>query len=221
MNILALETSGESASVALWRDGEVTQRSNTAANQHSRVVLAMIDQILDEAKISLGKLSAIAFSSGPGAFTGLRIGCGVAQGLALGAGIATIAIATPRALAEASGAERVLAALDARMGEIYLAAYERSGSAWQTLLEPTLIKADDAPRLPGNFYGIGSGFAVADGALGDAYRDQLITVDAAAVPHAAMVAALAARTPPELWRDPAEAAPLYVRNKVALTIAER
>lgn len=221
MNILALETSGESASVALWRDGAITQRSMTAANQHSRVVLAMIDEILGEAKVSLQELSAIAFSSGPGAFTGLRIGCGVAQGLALGAGLRTIAIPTPLALAESGAAQRVITALDARMGEIYLAAYERDGGAWQTLLEPALLKIEHAPALAGAFYGVGSGFAVAGGALVDAYRAQLIEVDAAARPQAAAIAALAARMPLGSWLDPAEAAPHYVRNKVALTIAER
>lgn len=221
MNILALETSGESASVALWRNGHIIERSISAANQHSRVVLAMIDEILGEAKVSLHELSAIAFSSGPGAFTGLRIGCGVTQGLALGAGLTTIAIPTPLALAEASGADRVLAALDARMGEIYLAAYERDGDAWRTLLEPVLLKIELAPALAGRFHGVGSGFSVAGGALAEAYRGQLSAIDAALSPQANAVAALAARLPAERWLDPAELAPHYVRNKVALTIAER
>lgn len=221
MNILALETSGESASVALWRDGTLIDRSISAANQHSRVVLAMIDEILDEAKVSLRELSAIAFSSGPGAFTGLRIGCGVAQGLALGAGLRTIAIPTPLALAEASGANRVMAALDARMGEIYLAAYEHAGGVWRTLFDPGLLKIEHAPALTGSFHGIGSGFSVAGGALADAYRGQLSEIDSAMAPHASAVAALASRLPAESWLDPAELAPHYVRNKVALTIAER
>lgn len=221
MNILALETSGERASVALWRDGHISARAIGSVHQHSRFVPAMIDEILREAELSLAALDAIAFGSGPGAFTGLRIACGVAQGLALGAGLQVVAVPTLLALAAASGRDRVIAAIDARMGEIYAAAYVRDGAGWLCQLEPTLCRPELAPALPGRWVGVGNGFEVASAALTTLYAAQLDHVDTSVCAHARYIAAVAAATPRTQWLDPAEAAPLYVRNKVALTMAER
>lgn len=221
MNILALETSGERASVALWRDGQISDRAISAVHQHSRFVPAMIDEILREAELSLAALDAIAFGSGPGAFTGLRIACGVAQGLALGAGLKVIAVPTLLAVAAASGRDRVIAAIDARMGEIYAAAYVRDGPVFHCQLQPTLCRPHLAPALPGRWAGVGNGFDVASPGLRDVYAAQLDYVDSSVCADAPDIAAVAAATPRVEWLDPADAAPLYVRNKVALTIAER
>lgn len=221
MKILALETSGERASVALWLDGLASQRAVSAVNQHSRIVLAMIDEILREAELSVATLDAIAFGSGPGAFTGLRTACGVAQGLALGADRKVIAIPTLLAIAYATQRERIIAATDARMGEIYIAAYVRSGADWQTELEPTLSRPEAAPDLPGRWVAAGNAFGMTDSKLPRRYEHQIDETFAQVQADAAHVAQLAAITPREQWLDPALAAPLYVRNKVALTIAER
>lgn len=221
MKILALDTSGDRASVALWRDGEISKRAISAVHQHSRFVPAMIDEILREAELSLAVLDGIAFGSGPGAFTGLRIACGVAQGLAFGAGLQVIAVPTLLAMAAASGRERVLTAIDARMGEIYFAAYVRGDRNWQCQLDPTLCRPESAPVLPGQWAGAGNGFDAGSGALKNRYAGQLDYVDAALCAQAQQIAAVAAATPRSEWLDPADAAPLYIRNKVALTIAER
>lgn len=221
MKILALETSGERASVALWRNGEISERAISAVHQHSRFVPAMIDEILREAELSLAALDAIAFGSGPGAFTGLRIACGVAQGLALGAGLPVVAVPTLRAMAAASGRDRVLTAIDARMGEVYAAAYVRDGTGWRCQLEPTLCRPEMAPALPGRWAGFGNGFDTGSAALQQRYAMQLDHVDTSLCADARHIATVAAATPRTKWLDPADAAPLYVRNKVALTIAER
>lgn len=221
MKILALETSGERASVALWRDGEISERAVSAVHQHSRFVPAMIDEILREAELSLSALDAIAFGSGPGAFTGLRIACGVAQGLALGAGLQVVAVPTLLAVAAASGRDRVLTAIDARMGEIYFAAYVRDGHHWQCQVEPKLCRPESVPALPDRWAGAGNGFDTGAAALRRLYAAQLDEVDASLCADARHMAAVAAATPRTEWLDPADAAPLYVRNKVALTIAER
>lgn len=221
MKILALETAGDRASVALWRDGEISERATSAVHQHSRFVPAMIDEILREAELSLVALDAAAFGSGPGAFTGLRIACGVAQGLALGAGLQVVAIPTLLAMAAASERDRVLTAIDARMGEIYFAAYLRDGMRWRCELEPTLCRPGRAPVLPGRWAGAGNGFETDSAALRHRYAAQLDNIDASLCAGARHVAAVAAATPRAQWIDPADAAPLYVRNKVALTIAER
>lgn len=223
MNILALETSTEYCSVALWQDGAVSERCELVGQKHSEVLLAMLDALLKDAGTRVKQVDGIAFGKGPGSFTGVRIACGVAQGLALGADLNVVGVCTLQALAEASGKEKVIAAIDARMGELYLAAYEKREGGWMTLVEPCLCKADDAPAVAGEgWFGAGSGFAVGEGALQAHYGGQLAGVDAQAVPQAGAVARLAAG---EFARgnavDAALALPLYLRDKVALKTSER
>lgn len=223
MKLLALDTSTENCSVALWLDGEVISRQELAGQRHSDLILPMLEALLGEAGITLKALDGIAFGEGPGSFTGLRIGCGVAQGLALGAGLPVLGISTLLALAAESGAERVIACLDARIGEIYHAAYERRDDAWHTVSEPSLGFAQDAPALDGDGWaGVGSGFAAYAEALKQHYAGQLSAVDGSAYPQAAAMARLAApRFERGLGYDAALAAPLYIRNKVALKMNER
>ncbi|MFZ5502204.1 MAG: tRNA (adenosine(37)-N6)-threonylcarbamoyltransferase complex dimerization subunit type 1 TsaB [Pseudomonadota bacterium] len=234
MRILALETSTEYCSVALWQDGVVSARCELVGQKHSEVLMAMLDGLLKEAGVTVTQLDGIAFGKGPGSFTGVRIACGVAQGLALGANLSVVGVCTLEALAQASQHDRVVAALDARMGEIYLAAYERLDAGWNTLCEPCLCKAEDAPGLVGEgWFGVGSGFAAdtpasqqhaaaGSGALTRHFGKQLSGVDARAIPQASAISQLAAiqfRRGNAL--DAALALPLYLRNKVALTTRER
>lgn len=223
MRILAVETSTEYCSVALWQDGTLSVRCELVGQKHSEVLLAMVDAVLREAGITVGQVDGIAFGKGPGSFTGVRIACGVAQGLAFGAGVNVVGVCTLLALAEASGKDKVIAAIDARMGELYLAAYENRNGAWTTLVEPCLCKADDAPAAAGDgWFGAGSGFAVGEGALQARYGAQLSGVDAQAVPQAGAVARLAAiEFASGNAVDAALALPLYLRDKVALKTSER
>ncbi|MDO8810732.1 MAG: tRNA (adenosine(37)-N6)-threonylcarbamoyltransferase complex dimerization subunit type 1 TsaB, partial [Gallionella sp.] len=130
MKILALETSTEYCSVALWQDGVIVERSELAGQKHSELLIAMLDALLKGAGLGVKAMDGIAFGMGPGSFTGVRIACGAAQGLAFGTGLPVAGICTLEALAEASGKPRVIAALDARMGEIYHAAYEKRDGSW-------------------------------------------------------------------------------------------
>jgi len=231
LNILAFDTSTEYCSVALWRAGEVLVREVVAGQGHSELLLPMVDEILAEAGLALTQLDGIAFGSGPGSFTGLRIACGVAQGLALGADLPVLGICTLEALAEAAAVsaaqERVVAALDARMGEIYHAAYHRDDNAWQAVSAPSLCLPQDAPPLSGTGWVVcGNGFAVYAEQLQACYRAQIASIAAPhqfpKTPHAREIASLAApRFLQGLGTDAAEAAPLYIRNKVALKETER
>ena len=223
MRVLALETSTEYCSVALWQDGEVTGRSELAGQKHSEMLMVMLDSVLKEAGVKLAQLDGIAFGMGPGSFTGVRIACGVTQGLALGANLKVAGVCTLQALAEASGKRRVIAALDARMGEIYHAAYEKNGDAWTTVSEPCLCKPENAPHLPGNdWFGAGSGFAMHGKALSERYAGQMQGVDGTVVPQAAAIAILGnAQIAQGRGVDAAEALPLYLRDKVALKTSER
>ena len=198
-------------------------RSELVGQKHSELLMAMLDDLLHEANVKLAQLDGIAFGMGPGSFTGVRIACGATQGLAFGANLPVIGVCTLQALAEASGRPRVIAALDARMSEIYHAAYEKRDGIWVTVSEPRLCKPEDAPVVSGDDWsGAGSGFAVHGEALSRRYAGQLQGVDGAAVPQAAAIAALgAAQFMQGLGVDAAEALPLYLRDKVALKTHER
>ena len=119
MRIAAFETSTEWCSVALWRDGELCAVEERAANRHGELALPMLQRLLGDARLGAADLEAVAFGAGPGSFTGLRIACGLAQGLAFARGLPVLAISSLEALAEECGAPRVVACVDARMGEVY------------------------------------------------------------------------------------------------------
>ncbi|MCE9633022.1 MAG: tRNA (adenosine(37)-N6)-threonylcarbamoyltransferase complex dimerization subunit type 1 TsaB [Methylophilales bacterium] len=221
MKLLALDTSTEYLSLALWQDGAVTVREMLAQQKHSSLILPLLREVLDEAGMQLSGLDGIAFGAGPGSFTGLRIACGVAQGLAFGVRLPVVGVCTLEALAEQSGADKVIACLDARMGEVYHAAYVREGDQWQTVCAPSLCQPTAVPKLEGNgWYGIGSGWDVYADILNTAYPTTHVIPKA--FPLARHIATLAA---PVFERGEGklahEAHPLYIRNKVAFTTEER
>ena len=223
MKILALETSTELCSAALWLDGRVDAREVVAGQRNSELLLPMVDALLAAHELLARDLDGIAFGSGPGAFTGVRIACGVAQGIAFGIDVPVAGIGTLLALAQASGAQRVACCLDARMGEVYHAAYEKHGDDLVEVHAPGLCRPAAVPALPdGQWSGCGSGFAIYRGELAARYAGSLERVIENLTPHAREVALLAAQ---QFARghtvDAAAAAPLYVRNKVALRMNER
>ncbi|MDH2918767.1 MAG: tRNA (adenosine(37)-N6)-threonylcarbamoyltransferase complex dimerization subunit type 1 TsaB [Sideroxydans sp.] len=223
MKILALETSTEYCSVALNLDGIVSEQFELVGQKHSECLIDMVASVLRAANVKLAELDGIAYGMGPGSFTGVRIACGATQGLALGANLPVLGVVTLLALAHASGHSKVITALDARMGEIYHAAYELRNGEWHTVSEPCFCKAAQAPVLAGqNWFGSGSGFAAYADELAQRYAGQLVGTDSAAVPRAAAIAELAAQAFAQgKGVDAALAQPLYVRDKVALKTLER
>jgi len=223
VRVLALETSTEYCSVALWQDGALQERSELVGQKHSEVLMPMLDSLLGEAGMKLADIDGIAFGAGPGSFTGVRIACGVAQGLALGAGLPVAGICTLLALAQAAGQDKVIAALDARMAEVYYAAYEKCNNQWLAVHEPSLCLPQDAPQVSGSdWFGSGSGFLAHGDLLRAHYAVNLAGVDEQAVPQAGAIAQLAAPLfAAGKGMDAAEALPLYLRDKVALKTSER
>jgi len=192
-------------------------------NRHAEFVLPEIERLLAEAGARMESLGAVVFGAGPGAFTGLRIACGVAQGLALARDLPVLGVGTLEALAEDSGADRVIACIDARMGEIYHAAYRRTTRGWEALNAPELVLPEELP-VPddGGWVGCGSGFRAHGPALSRRLGQRLVRVDPEALPRAsAMLRIALPRLAAGEGRDPAEAVPLYVRDKVALKTHER
>lgn len=223
MNILALDTSTEHCSVALWRDGAVHERAVRAGQGHSEMLTGMVDAVLAEGGLGLAMLDGIAYGQGPGSFTGLRIACAVAQGLAFPAETPLAGISTLHAMALACGAAKVVCCLDARMQEIYHAAYVREDDAYIEVSAPQVCAPAIVPELPGGGWtGCGSGFAAYGDLLQQRYGAVLKNVADDVYPHARDIARLAAPLFAAGGGIRAEeAAPLYIRDKVALKTAER
>lgn len=226
MMILAVDASGECCSAAVGGADGFVERSERVGQRHAERMLPMVQAVLRQRSIALGELDGVAFGAGPGAFTGLRIACGIAQGLAYGAGLPVVAIGSLEAMAEAArrdhGSERVIAALDARMQQVYVGAYAWHGDRWCTEAEPIVTDPAGVP-IPEDdgWLGAGNGFA-AYPALTERLRRVISRIDACIVPRARYVGALA--LPRFAVGDVVsaqDAAPLYVRQRVALTTAER
>ena len=142
--ILAIETATACCSVALSHQGELSERSLVGNNVHSQVLLEMVQDLLQLAAISVNDLDAVAVGQGPGSFTGLRIGVGVAQGIAYGADCPMIAVSSLDALAIRAPSDGVvLAGIDARMGEVYWAEYSKNLNVLERLSELQVSPPED------------------------------------------------------------------------------
>jgi tRNA threonylcarbamoyladenosine biosynthesis protein TsaB len=224
VRILAIETATERLSLAVSVGGAVTERTLEAGQRHAELVLGEIDALLARAGVGLGDLDGIAYGAGPGSFTGLRIACGVAQGIAAARALPVVGIGTLAALAAAAPATRVVACLDARMGEVYHAAYEkRQGASLQEVIPPGLHRPDAVPLPEGEGWtGCGPGFAAYGDLLVRRHGARLAAVAPAIFPDAAAIARLAAPRFAAGEGLPASAAlPLYLRDRVALKTSER
>jgi tRNA threonylcarbamoyladenosine biosynthesis protein TsaB len=222
VKFLAFEASTRRLSVALWNDGELAERSADMPNGGSELLLPWANELLAEAGLGLKRLDGIAFGAGPGGFTGLRLACGVAQGLAFGLELPVVPVGTLAALALSRGDGKVLACLDARMHEVYVAAYRVAGDLVEEVMAPKVGAGETAPLPDGSgWYGVGDGFAAWGETLRRRMGVRLSGDDPCAYPQATAVARLAAPLLARGGVDAAQAVPLYVRDKVALTTAER
>jgi tRNA threonylcarbamoyladenosine biosynthesis protein TsaB len=225
--ILAIETSTEVASAALLYQGELIARESVGTQTHSDSILPMIRQLLADAGIALAQCDALAFGVGPGSFTGVRTACGVVQGLAFGCDRPVVPVVTLQAAAQACRAatpdvSEVLSILDARMGEVYWARYRATATGWDTLVEPTLSTAAEVV-VEGRAFACGNGLqAYAAHFTPEFCQQHFAAAQAQFMPHARAVATLGQLEFDRNGGLPAQQAqPLYLRNKVALTTAER
>lgn len=231
MKLLAFDTSTEQLSVAVQRGEKIWGHVGAGGPQSSATLIPVVLDLLAQAGLDAGELDAIVFGRGPGSFTGLRTACSVAQGLAFGAGqgvgVPVLPVDTLLAVAEATrmqcGARRVLALLDARMGEVYSAAYSWNESApgrWLQSSEMVVGKPEDLILPEGREWVLAGNAKATYGERFPFEMDRLHHVDA--LPTAEALLSLA----PGLLAagqglPAAQALPLYVRDKVAQTTAER
>jgi tRNA threonylcarbamoyladenosine biosynthesis protein TsaB len=230
VNLLAIETSTEACSVALLCRGEIQARHERAPRRHAELVLPWADALLASAGLARSQLDAIAVGRGPGAFTGVRLAIALAQGMALALDRPVLPISTLAALAmQAKGDETapeapILAAIDARMGEVYLGIFRRDAAGLVVALDEERLGAPETIDIPGYaaWQGVGTGFAANQDALQRRLAARLLSCDASALPQAADVARLAASDFRRgLGIAPDLLEPAYLRDKVALTIAEQ
>jgi tRNA threonylcarbamoyladenosine biosynthesis protein TsaB len=249
--LLALDTATDTCSTALLREGQVTARVQHAGHAHTTYALAQVDGLLRDAGIGLHQCDAFVFGAGPGSFTGLRVACALTQGLAWAVERPVIAVGNLLAMAwaawtdpiapvaghaepgSAQAAGRVLAAVDARLGELYWAVYEKKHAtgagaaatpsiAWRELAAPALAARADLAALLERFrpdrvaLDAATAAACAPGAQRAGGVPRVVAVTAGALLGPALVLLGHGAAVPA-----AHAAPLYVRDRVALTVAER
>ncbi|WP_297475886.1 tRNA (adenosine(37)-N6)-threonylcarbamoyltransferase complex dimerization subunit type 1 TsaB [Ferrovum sp.] len=221
--LLALEFSTERASAALWQEGRILATRQDDGAAPSERIWSLLESVLSMAQRTWNDLGGIAYGAGPGGFTGVRLACGLAQGLGLGLGIPLYPISTLECLTEVAPQPRIVVALDARMNQVYLAAYERQEGEWQERLPPQLCGPADLPDLPaGDWWGVGSGAVAWNTLLAARWGLRWQGTIPGLFPHATHIAALAGRSRKRTAGiSPATAQPIYLRQRVALTRAER
>lgn len=243
MNFVVFETSSDCLSVAVAH-GDVTVSEDVAdaAQKNSELALPLMHRLLASASLLIKDVDVVVYGRGPGSFTGIRIACGLAQGLAFGLGKPVIGVASTLVLAAQAhakvhgGVDKIVVAIDARMGEIYFAVYQPNETidcGYAEIVAPMLIKPDQLPDIvaevdrSGRAVGIGSAFADFGlrAALLTGWGALPVAIVESGLPQATALLTIAQRlmqrTGEAATHHPRDAAPLYLRNNVAMTIAQR
>lgn len=222
MKLLALDTSTEACSAALYQDGRVLVRYELAPREHSRLILGMLESVLAEAQLRVAQLDGLAYGRGPGAFTGVRIAAGTVQGIALGADLPVVPVSSLAALAQGMrrelASERVLAAIDARMGEVYWASYRLAADGCMELIGDERVVPPAAVPIPAgeDWHGAGTGWGSYEDALRQRLPGLVSAIHPRRYPSAEDVAALGALGLQRGRGVSAERAlPVYLRDRVA------
>lgn len=228
MKLLAVETATEACSAALSINGVITERFELAPKHHTRLILPMIDELMSEAGLSVKQLDGLAFGCGPGSFTGIRIATGIIHGIALGADLPIVCVSTLAAMAQDlfDRSEHSLAftAIDARMEEIFWGVYQRDKQGFAELIGAEAVLAPEAVSCSINQVGVGIGSAwgVYADTLSNCLAGQVTYYEADALPRAALIARLGVQGFKQGLAVAVEyAKPVYLRDKVAKTEAER
>ena len=224
MKFLALDTSTEACSVALALDGQILALDEVCPQQHSKRILPMVQQLLADAGVSLHQLDGIIFGRGPGSFTGVRIGVSVAQGLAFGADLPVFGVSTLAAMAQAAAiqqnATEVIAAIDARMAEVYIAAFTLDEAGLMQAITPEIAAKPAAlPEVltslsfTSRVLGVGTGWQTYSQAL--QLLAPALIADSILYPSAQFMLPFASRAcQQQLFVSAEQAEPVYVRDEV-------
>ena len=222
LKLLALDTSTEACSAALSIDGEITQRYQLAPREHTHLILGMIESLLQDAGLKSSEIDVMAFGRGPGSFMGVRVAAGVVQGIAFAHSIPVVPVSTLAAIAsvamQQTGQTQVLAAIDARMKEVYWGAYQQNESGQIVLLGEECVVAPGKAPIPdeGEWVAAGTGWGSYGELMKPALGDRCITSLDECFPTAEAIAKLAIDAHENgVAVSAAEAIPVYLRDNVA------
>lgn len=226
MKLLAIDTATEACSVALNLDGDIVERYTIEPRSHASHVLPMVDALLAEAGVVLTDLDAIAFDRGPGSFTGIRIGTSVVQGLAFGAELPVIPVSSLEILVQGNieniQTSNMVAMLDARMNEVYWAAFKKEAKGFVMQGEEQLSTPDNLALAAGQWAVMGTGWGAYQEIFRQDTKIEWTETLPQALPRAADLAVLAAkRWQMEGGMEPIQAQPVYLRNNVAKKKAQQ
>ncbi|KAF3976940.1 MAG: tRNA (adenosine(37)-N6)-threonylcarbamoyltransferase complex dimerization subunit type 1 TsaB [Methylococcales symbiont of Iophon sp. n. MRB-2018] len=227
MKLLAVETSTEACSVALHIDGEFAERFQIAPREHTKLILPMIDSLMADAGLKPQQLDALAFSRGPGSFTGVRISTGVIQGIAFGADLPVVPVSTLAAIAQhyfkIAESDYAFTAMDARMGEIFWGVYQKNQQGFAELLGDEAVTLAENIIFPDRLgQGIGSAWGVYQQVLSNRLGDCLAGFELGHLPRASAIADLGVLGFEQGKAvDVEKAIPVYLRDKVAKKESER
>jgi len=221
MNILSIDTSGQLLSIALLKNDSLTEESYSSDKKHSENIMPLLKNLIEKNGINFSDLNGIAFGAGPGAFTGVRIAAGVAYGIAYAHSLPIVGINNLEALAKKADKEIVISCIDARMGEVYMGAYKRVADKFVSIIDNGVFEPNNLPNLEiGGGVIVGSGVSEYKKNLNEKYQSKGIVIDDNEYPLAGAIAYLALKKLDESF-NLKNAAPIYIRNKVAKTISER
>lgn len=227
MKLLAVDTSTEACSAALYIGGEIVERFELAPRTHTQLIIPMIDSLMAEAGLEPCDLEGLAFGRGPGSFTGIRIAAGVIQGIALGLDLPVVPVSTLAAMAQdhfvRSNEDMVFAGMDARMDEVFWGVYRRNDQGYAELLgEESVGPADEVSFPKRKGCGIGSAWKTYREVLSVRLKGCLVDIESDRLPKASAIALLGARGFVLNQAVPVEQAmPVYLRDKVAKKESER
>ena len=227
MKLLAVETATHACSAALYLDGQIQQRFEIAPQQHTRLILPMIDSLMNEAGLKPQQLDGLAFSRGPGSFTGVRIATGIIQGIAFGADLPVVPVSTLAALAQDffnnNSETLAFTGIDARMSEIFWGVYEKNSQGFAQLVGEEAVTPATGILFPQRAgVGIGSAWEVYQAELSRALGEFVIRYESDNLPQAAAIALLGVLGLQNNQGVAAEhAMPVYLRDKVAKKESER
>jgi tRNA threonylcarbamoyladenosine biosynthesis protein TsaB len=227
MRVLAIDTATEACSAALELDGQVLERYEVAGRSHTERLLPQVHALLAEAGITFAQIDGFICGVGPGSFAGVRIGVSFVKGLALALDRPVVPVTSLAMLAQPAlegGAQAVMAAIDARMNEVYAGTFRADASGLATPSSAAIVSAPERVRFEGEgpWVAVGTGWARHEAALRAGLSGKIVRLDATALPRAATALTLARAAFAAGNTITADAlAPVYLRDQVALTLEEQ
>lgn len=221
MKLLAIDTATEACSAALWLDGEIIEKYCISGNEHSRLIMPMIDNLLAEAGLGPATLDVIAFGRGPGSFTGVRIAAGVTQGIAFGLDKPVVPVSNLASVAQdffdSSAEDSALVAMDARMREVYWGVFIRNDQGMAVPLTEEKVAPPSAVEFSGEqVVGVGTGWDAYAEELSVQLGNRLLRYEKGRLPRASAIARLGAfGFSSGNWVTAENALPTYLRDNVA------